>query len=190
MAAVAVGGGLTEWAERLALHRADRLTAAGPVPGRLRDELDTRARSPRSWRTPRYTGRQVWNRQRTDTERTLARPGLDLPCRKSEYPRAVARAALDGLTQDAMVGRRQHAGKPGSSRMCATPPPTCRSTCHSSRGARYAKHATYRWLAIDVSRRQAAPRESAHGPSSAAKPRSRDFEARVIALQARGDHGR
>jgi hypothetical protein len=52
------------------------------------------------------------------------------------------------------------------------------------------QHATYRWLAIDVSRRQAAPREPAHAPSSAAKPRSRDFEARVIALQARGDHGR
>jgi len=35
------------------------------------------------------------------------------------------------------------------------------------------------------------PRESQPmAPSSAAKPRSRDFEARVIALQARGDHGR
>ena len=35
-AAAAAGGGLTEWAERSALRRAGRLTAAGPVPGRLR----------------------------------------------------------------------------------------------------------------------------------------------------------
>jgi hypothetical protein len=35
-AAAAVGGGLAEWAERSALRRAGRLTAGGPVPGRLR----------------------------------------------------------------------------------------------------------------------------------------------------------
>jgi len=39
------------------------------------------------------------------------------------------------------------------------------------------QHATYRWLAIDVSPCQAAPREPAHAPSSAARPRSRDCEA-------------
>ena len=71
------------------------------------------------------------------------------------------------------------------------PPPACRSPCRSSRGARLARqHATYRWLGIDVSRRRAAPRERADAPSSAARPRSPEFEARVIALQARGDHGR
>jgi hypothetical protein len=34
------------------------------------------------------------------------------------------------------------------------------------------------------------PARASPCPSSAAKPRSRDFEARVIALRARGDHGR
>jgi hypothetical protein len=52
------------------------------------------------------------------------------------------------------------------------------------------QHQEQRHPLTAVSRRQAAPREPAHAPSSAAKPRSRDFEARVIALQARGDHGR
>jgi hypothetical protein len=36
MAAAAASGGLVGWAERSALRRAGRLTAGGPVPGRLR----------------------------------------------------------------------------------------------------------------------------------------------------------
>ena len=51
MAAAAAGGGLTEWAERSALRRADRLTAGGPVPGRLRFVFYGRV-STEDWQDP------------------------------------------------------------------------------------------------------------------------------------------
>jgi hypothetical protein len=51
MAAAAVGGGLAEWAERSALRRAGRLTAGGPVPGRLRFVFYGRV-STEDWQDP------------------------------------------------------------------------------------------------------------------------------------------
>jgi len=51
MAAAAAGGGLAEWAERSALRRAGRLTAAGPVPGRLRFVFYGRV-STEDWQDP------------------------------------------------------------------------------------------------------------------------------------------
>ena len=51
MAAAAAGGGLTEWAERSALRRAGRLTAGGPVPGRLRFVFYGRV-STEDWQDP------------------------------------------------------------------------------------------------------------------------------------------
>ena len=59
--------GATPGAER------GRDTRARPRPTRPGTRAAQRragrsARSPRSWRTPRYTGRQVWNRRRTDAE--------------------------------------------------------------------------------------------------------------------------
>ena len=50
-AAAAAGGGPTEWAERSALRRADRLTAGGPVPGRLRFVFYGRV-STEDWQDP------------------------------------------------------------------------------------------------------------------------------------------
>ena len=50
-AAAAAGGGLAEWAERSALRRAGRLTAAGPVPGRLRFVFYGRV-STEDWQDP------------------------------------------------------------------------------------------------------------------------------------------
>jgi hypothetical protein len=49
--AAAAGGGLTGWAERSALRRAGRLTAGGPVPGRLRFVFYGRV-STEDWRDP------------------------------------------------------------------------------------------------------------------------------------------
>ncbi len=51
MAAAAAGGGLAEWAERSALRRAGRLTAGGPVPGRLRFVFYGRV-STEDWQDP------------------------------------------------------------------------------------------------------------------------------------------
>jgi len=51
MAAAAAGGGLTEWAERSALHRAGCLTAGEPVPGRLRFVFYGRV-STEDWQDP------------------------------------------------------------------------------------------------------------------------------------------
>jgi len=45
--------------------------------------------------------------------------------------------------------------EPGSSRMCAPPPPACRSTCDSSRAARCAKAACH--LSLAGHRRLPAP---------------------------------
>ena len=50
-AAVAAGGGLAEWAERSALRRAGRLTAGGPVLGRLRFVFYGRV-STEDWQDP------------------------------------------------------------------------------------------------------------------------------------------
>ena len=49
--AAAAGGGLTEWAERSAVRRAGRLTAGGPVPGRLRFVFYGRV-STEDWQDP------------------------------------------------------------------------------------------------------------------------------------------
>src|ERR1700678_4075226 len=51
MTATAATGGLAEWAERSALLRVDRLTAAGPVPGRLRFVFYGRV-STEDWQDP------------------------------------------------------------------------------------------------------------------------------------------
>ena len=51
MAAAAAGSGLAEWAERLALRRAGRLTAGRPVPGRLRFVFYGRV-STEDWQDP------------------------------------------------------------------------------------------------------------------------------------------
>ncbi len=50
-AAAAAGGGLAGWAERSALRRAGRLTAAGPVRGRLRFVFYGRV-STEDWQDP------------------------------------------------------------------------------------------------------------------------------------------
>jgi hypothetical protein len=51
MAAAAAGSGLAEWAERSALRRAGRLTAGGPVLGRLRFVFYGRV-STEDWQDP------------------------------------------------------------------------------------------------------------------------------------------
>src|ERR1700674_2936258 len=51
MTVAAAGGGLAEWAERSALRRAGRLTAGGPVPGRLRFMFYGRV-STEDWQDP------------------------------------------------------------------------------------------------------------------------------------------
>jgi site-specific DNA recombinase len=51
MAAAVASGGLAEWAERSALGRVGNLTAAGPVPGRLRFVFYGRV-STEDWQDP------------------------------------------------------------------------------------------------------------------------------------------
>jgi hypothetical protein len=121
-----------------------------------------------------------------------ADPSQDVGAQNGPTRRSRRSACPTGLSADSgrngsatTAACRQAGFEPSPSQMCATPPPTCRSTRDSSRGAWCAKrHATYCWLAIDVSRCQAALREAAHAASSAAKPRSREVEVRVIALRS------
>lgn len=121
------------------------------------------------------------------TDRFHARP-------ESSAEATTTPATPEKLTQDAMVGRRQHAGKPGSSLVRAG----CALHLHrpadlpAARREGLVREAACH-LSLAGHRRLPAPGRPARAspcPSSAAKPRSRDFEARVIALQARGDHGR
>ena len=104
MAAAAVGGRLREWAERSALRRADRLTAGGPVPGRLRFVFYGRV-STEDWQDP-VTSRA---RQREQAGALVRGHGqivaefFDVgPTRKLAWACRRQSAALAGIDPDAI----------------------------------------------------------------------------------------